>query len=366
MDKPTVRVYEARAGDWVAKRKPTGIDAAERFAARIALPEPGGPTSGAAPVGISRAWVHRRSLSMPPRRCSRWFPTMRPAPRVRADVEALPLRRGALAGAWAHRCYQHVPAVRLPLALADLHRSIAVDGRLHLRVTSDQWHGDGKDPFPGRFFEHWDQDRLGRVVEGAGFAIDEIAYDGKEWIDVEAQRMRSLADTVGPGMRVLLVGLNPSPFAADAGVGFARPGNRFWPAALASGLVTRDRDPRHALLAHGVGMTDLVKRATARADEVAREEYRAGASRRGAGGVARTRLRVLRRALGLPDRGRPRREDRVAGSQPFGGSLAYVMPNPSGINAHATPAVLVEHLLSCCASGKPSARRGRPGKRWSR
>ena len=93
---------------------------------------------------------------------------------------------------------------------ADLHRSVAVDGRLHLRVTSDRWHGDGNDPFPGRFFEHWNPDRLERVVEGAGFAIDEITDDGKEWIDVEATRMRTLADTVGSGMRVLLVGLNPS------------------------------------------------------------------------------------------------------------------------------------------------------------
>jgi TDG/mug DNA glycosylase family protein len=265
-------------------------------------------------------------------------------PRVRADMEALPLRRGALAGAWAHKTYHHVPAVRQPHALADLHRSIAVDGRLHLRVISDRTHPDGTDPFHGRFFEHWNQDRLRRVVEGAGFAIDDIAHDETEWIDVEAARMRTLADTVGPGMRVLLVGLNPSPFAADAGVGFARPGNRFWPAALASGLVTRDRDARHALLAHGVGMTDLVKRATARADEVTREEYRAGAERVAAlvewllpGCVCFVGLSGYRVAV-----------DRAATTgwqeRPFGGCPAYVMPNPSGINAHATPAVLADHL----------------------
>ena len=166
--------------------------------------------------------------------------------------------------------------------------------------------------------------------------------------------MRSLADTVGPGMRVLLVGLNPSPFAADAGVGFARPGNRFWPAALASGLVTRDRDPRHALLAHGVGMTDLVKRATARADEVTREEYRAGASRVEAlvewllpGCVCFVGLSGYRIAV-----------DRAAKTgwqeRPFGGRPAYVMPNPSGINAHATPAVLVEHLRELLLGARPT------------
>ena len=51
-------------------------------------------------------------------------------------------------------------------------------------------------------------------------------------------------------MRVLVAGLNPSLYTADAGVGYARPGNRFWPAALASGLVTRDRDPMSALRDH--------------------------------------------------------------------------------------------------------------------
>jgi TDG/mug DNA glycosylase family protein len=344
VDNQTVRVYEARAGDWVAKRQPTEIDAAERFAARI--------TSGMwrADIGCGPGW-HLPSLGSPVLALDAaasmlaLVPDHAPGiPRVRADVEALPLRQGALGAAWAHKSYQHVPAVRLPLALADLHRSIAVDGRLHLRVTSDQWHDDGKDPLPGRFFEHWDQELLGHVVEGAGFAIDEIVYDGKVWIDVEAARMRSLPDTVGPGMRVLLVGLNPSPFAADAGIGFARPGNRFWPAALASGLVTRDRDPRHALLAHGIGMTDLVKRATARADEVSRDEYRAGASRVASlvewllpGCVCFVGLSGYRVAV-----------DRAAitGWQPapFAGCPAYVMPNPSGINAHATPTLLVEHL----------------------
>ena len=82
-------------------------------------------------------------------------------------------------------------------------------------------------------------------------------------------------------MRLLVCGLNPSVRAADAGVGLVTPGNRFWPAALAAGLVTRDRDPRHALLAHGVGMTDLVKRATPRAAELTRDEYRAGVERLG-------------------------------------------------------------------------------------
>ena len=80
-------------------------------------------------------------------------------------------------------------------------------------------------------------------------------------------------------MRLLVVGLNPSVYAADAGVGYARPGNRFWPAAVGAGLVTCARDARHALRAHGVGMTDVVKRATAGAGELTVDEYRQGMGR---------------------------------------------------------------------------------------
>ena len=96
---------------------------------------------------------------------------------------------------------------------------------------------------------------------------------------MEARRARTLADTVGPGMRVLVCGLNPSVVAADAGFGFAGPTNRFWRAAVEAGLVTRPKDPLAALLVDGVGMTDLVKRATPAAADLRRDEYRAGAER---------------------------------------------------------------------------------------
>src|SRR5207253_2778081 len=74
-------------------------------------------------------------------------------------------------------------------------------------------------------------------------------------------------------------GLNPSVVAADAGFGYAGATNRFWKAAVAAGLVSRMRDPWHALAVDHVGMTDLVKRATPRSSELARDEYRAGAAR---------------------------------------------------------------------------------------
>jgi len=80
------------------------------------------------------------------------------------------------------------------------------------------------------------------------------------------------------GLRVLVCGLNPSLHAADAGVGYAGPSNRFWSAAVDAGLVARRLDPWDALR-RGVGMTDLVKRATPRAGDVSAVEFREGAAR---------------------------------------------------------------------------------------
>jgi len=132
-------------------------------------------------------------------------------------------------------------------------------------------------------------------------------------------------------------------YSAERGVAFARPGNRFWPAAIAAGLVTEDRDPWAAFTAH-VGFTDLVKRATPRADGLTREEYSKGADRVRAliewlaptvvcfAGLSGYRAAVDRKA--------------VIGVQPssFGGAITYVMPNPSGVNTHASQAELVTHF----------------------
>jgi TDG/mug DNA glycosylase family protein len=144
-------------------------------------------------------------------------------------------------------------------------------------------------------------------------------------------------------------GLNPSLHAVEAGVGYVTPGNRFWPAMLAAGLVSRDRDPDHALEVHGIGMTDLVARATPRAAELTTAEYRAGLVeleekcqrlRPGAVcfvGLAGWRAAVDRRAIaGVQER-------RV------GGCPVYVMPSTSGLNAATPLAVLVEHLRAAAA-----------------
>src|SRR3546814_10641536 len=117
------------------------------------------------------------------------------------------------------------------------------------------------DDLPGRWFSTWPRHRLLDVLGGAGFDLTELdvrSGDDGTVLTVRADRARTLADTVGPDVRLLVCGLNPSIRAADADIGFVTPGNRFWPAALAAGIVTRDRDPRHAMAAHGVGMTDLV------------------------------------------------------------------------------------------------------------
>src|SRR4029079_6943570 len=74
------------------------------------------------------------------------------AARVLADLEALAFSPGALGGIWAHKCYMHVAAEALPLALADAHRTLQVGGALHVQVTADRQHENADDRFPGRPF----------------------------------------------------------------------------------------------------------------------------------------------------------------------------------------------------------------------
>ncbi len=150
-------------------------------------------------------------------------------------------------------------------------------------------------------------------------------------------------------MALLVCGLNPSPAAADGGVGFARPGNRFWPAALAAGLVSRDRDPDHALTGHGVGMTDIVKRTTRRADELHTEEYVAGLGR-----LERLVTWLAPNTVcfvGLAGWRAARDRRAGAGWQPerLGGARVYVMPSTSGLNASSGLADLTAHLAAAAA-----------------
>jgi double-stranded uracil-DNA glycosylase len=220
----------------------------------------------------------------------------------------------------------------LPMRLADLHRAMAVGDVLELTVG-------GVEPA-----------MVDDLLVGAGFTVDVPATRGDTVagrVVARATRARSLPDTVGPGTRLLLCGLNPSLYAADAGIGFARPGNRFWPAAMAAGLVvSTDRSPDRALADHGVGMTDLVKRATVAAAELTTDEYRDGLAR-----VERLVARLRPGAVcfvGLAGWRAAVDRRAAAGVQPAGlaGVPVYVMPSTSGLNARTPLAELADHLAA--------------------
>ena len=358
VDEATITAYESGARAWRDHRPARFLDRVEALRARIDAEDGDAPGGIVADLGCG-AGLHLPYLPRPTVALDATaamldlVPAVAPdAWRVRADLEHLPFRRGALSAAWARASYLHVPSPSLPWALMELHHALAVDGVAHLTMLRGEGDGPfGGDEHPGRFFARWQPEPLQDQLVGAGFDVVEVVVDAAEemWLHALVRRARTLPDVVGPRMRLLLCGLNPSIYSADAGVGFARPGNRFWPAAIASGLLTAPRDGRDAYLRHRVGMTDLVKRATPRADELSPEEYRLGAARvqrlvewlrPGAicfVGLSGYRIAVDRRA--------------TAGVQlaPFGGVPAYVMPNPSGLNAHATPAVLTEHLRAAAA-----------------
>ena len=244
------------------------------------------------------------------------------------------------------------PGPTVPLALAELHHALAVGAPADLTIFGgDAEHESfADDRFAGRRFSLWPEPMLRDVLVGAGLSVEDLIVEGRPdgvpHLLCTVRRERTLPDTVGAGMRLLVCGLNPSLNAADAGVGFARPGNRYWPAALDAGLVTVDRDARHALLHHGIGMTDLVKRATPRADALTTDEYRDGLGRVGRlvewlqpGAVVMVGLAGWRAAV---DR------KAVAGVQPepFGGRPVYVMPSTSGLNAGSRLEDLTAHLRS--------------------
>lgn len=355
MDRSTVDIYERRAAEWAARRSPVHRARAARLASRrlrgLPVADLGcGPghyvadLAASGPVVAVDAAAGMLVLARPG-----------PALLVQADVEALPLRDRSIGGAWASNSYLHVPRARLPLALARLHWAMAVGAPL----TISGLEGDGEgvpwpgDDFPGRFFTLWRPDELARLLTGAGFEVEDVSTEG-ERVWAEARRARTLPDTVAAGLRVLVCGLNPSVVAADAGYGFAGPTNRFWPAAVTAGLVTRPRDPLGCVLQDRVGMTDLVKRATPNAAALAPAEYRQGAER------ARRLVEWLQPGLvlfvGLAGWRAAVDRTATAGLQPatFGGAPAYVMPSTSGLNAHSRPADLAAHMADALAAARPA------------
>jgi TDG/mug DNA glycosylase family protein len=157
--------------------------------------------------------------------------------------------------------------------------------------------------------------------------------------EVAAAAGRTIADLGGPGLRVLFSGINPSLYSAATGHHFARPGNRFWPALHRAGFTDRQLHPseQFTLPAAGLGITNVVARATARADELTPAELVEGGAALAAL-VATWQPRFLA-VLGVTAyRAAFRRPKAVLGPQPepLGGVPVWVLPNPSGLNAHYT------------------------------
>ena len=143
----------------------------------------------------------------------------------------------------------------------------------------------------------------------------------------------------GEPLQVLFCGINPSLYSAATGWHFARPGNRFWPALHLSGFTPRRLAPheQHLLPGYGLGITNLVARATAQASELDAAELRAGGERLLAL-VTEHRPRILAIAGVTAYRtafGQPPRHHRPAARPARRSRASWVVPNPSGLNAHA-------------------------------
>jgi double-stranded uracil-DNA glycosylase len=155
--------------------------------------------------------------------------------------------------------------------------------------------------------------------------------------DLAAARAKTLPDVVAPGLSVLFCGINPGLYSAATGYHFARPGNRFWPALHQSGFTPRQLHPaeQDELLDYRLGVTNIVPRATARADELTRDELRAGAltltnlaARYEPQFVAVVGISAYRVAFDRPKATMGEQQERIADAR------LWVLPNPSGLNAH--------------------------------
>jgi TDG/mug DNA glycosylase family protein len=167
--------------------------------------------------------------------------------------------------------------------------------------------------------------------------------------ELDAYAGAVIPDLVGDRVKLLFVGINPGLWTAAVQTHFAHPANRFYPALLAAGIIERPIDPaagmtdddRAYFLERGLGITNLVARASARADELSVDELREGGARL----VERVRawrptvvavagITAYRSAFGAR-RATPGRQP-----EPIEGSELWVVPNPSGLNAHETVASL--------------------------
>jgi len=155
--------------------------------------------------------------------------------------------------------------------------------------------------------------------------------------DLEVAQGRSLADVIGPGLRVLFCGINPSLYSAAIGHHFGRPGNRFWPALHRGGFTERLLSPYEdrTLPKRGLGLTNLAGRATAAAEELSDDELIAGRGRlerkvrrHRPAWVAFLGVMAYRTAFGRPLASLGLQDETI------GATRLWVLPSPSGLNAH--------------------------------
>ena len=165
--------------------------------------------------------------------------------------------------------------------------------------------------------------------------------------EIAAAKGRTIPDLIAPGLSILFCGINPGLYSAAVGRHFARPGNRFWTTLHRSGITARVLLPTQsaALLESKCGITDLVARSTARAEELSREELVDG-RRHLVDKVKRYKPRCLA-ILGISAyRTAFQKPAALIGEQPepIGTTAVWVLPNPSGLNAHYPPLKLVEEF----------------------
>jgi TDG/mug DNA glycosylase family protein len=178
--------------------------------------------------------------------------------------------------------------------------------------------------------------------------------------DLAAAAGREIPDVIAPRLAVLFCGINPGLWSAAVGQHFARPGNRFWPALHRSGFTDRQLRPdeQQELLRYRLGITNVVARGSARADELSSAELVAG------GEVLRAKARRYRpdwlAVLGIGAyRTAFATRGAVVGEQEHtvGATRIWVLPNPSGLNAHFTPDRLVVEFARLRQAATATARR---------
>lgn len=173
--------------------------------------------------------------------------------------------------------------------------------------------------------------------------------------ELEEFRGARVPDLLGDDVRLLFVGINPGLWTAATQTHFAHPGNRFYPALLRAGIIERPIDPAQGMtdadrtyfVGRGLGITNIAERATARADELNLEEIRAGGARL-RDLVERVRPLVVavagitayRQAFAATKATTGRQAEDWAATQ------VWVVPNPSGLNAHHTVDTLAEEYAA--------------------